>query len=395
MIPYNPGNLLPFYTEGYSSNDRRWQRHRQHGTDIFPYGLPCPRTRLLPFQVYFTGAQTDILAWTLVNPEDDTEQIVLDESTLEVSVMGDSSGFWVTWKAEEDLDVIPDCGFWYIFLNVDGKPQLVSEVLECRDLCGFEKIGLEIETDSCNVDGGNISFGLDPIVETGSGTTYVIQRKNGLSWHTIATNNEVTVVELLSAETREYRIQATTPCGLIITQPYIATWDSADGCGTLALSVQAVSINEAGILSTPAVWRWNFTNEKDKANVLYQTGYKQFLYMPHVVWDVPAIDREVETIVNGLGETTNQFTRTVERRGFETPDLPDYVLGFLAKAGDLDTILFEDAKLEFSLSPVNFEVENLTFESRQQGNTLNVGRFYFDVEAETWQGCQEDFVLAD
>lgn len=395
MIPVNPGNLLPFYTEGYNSNDRRWQRHRQIGTDVVPYGLPCPRTRLLPFQLYFDSPLDEISAFALVNAEDDTETIILNPEgpLLEIAENSDQTAFWVTFKAQIDLDIIPDCGYWYIFLNLGTTGQFVSEVLDCRDMCGFEVIGLAIQTDSCAVEDPVIQFGLEAVIETGIGSTYVIQRKVGLAFETIATNSSVTVVDTLANEEEEYRIQVTTACGLIITKTYNAGWSAADGCGTLVLALVTTSVNEAGILTSGSVWRLNFSNTTDKANVLYQTGYEQYLYLPMPVWDVPEIVREEDVRVNGNGEEIRRFTRTVERRGFEVADLPDYVLGWLTKSGDLNTIKMEDAKLVDALAQVEFAVENLNFESPgRQGVGLNIGRFYFDVEAEAFQGCQDNFV---
>lgn len=393
MIPSNPGNILPFYAIGYSANDLRFQRHRQFGTDLVPYGLPCPRTRLLPFQLSGTGTAPTPSAFVLFNPEDDTDAVILDHTVLNVQT--DLTRWWVTWKADTDLDVIPDCGYWYVYINLgDEGGQFYSEVLDCRDFCGFEVVDLQIQTDSCAVEDPVIQFVLEAAISAASGTTYTIQRKSGLSWDVIATNNDVTIQETLSNETREYRIVATTSCGLIITKSYVATWDSADGCATLTLGTPTTSTNEAGILSTGPVWRLNFSNTTDKANVLYQDGYEQYLYLPMPVWDVPEIVRETDVRVNGSGEEIRRFTRTVERRGFEVADLPDYVLGWLTKSGDLDTIKMEDAKLVDALAQVEFAVENLTFESPgRQGVGLNIGRFYFDVEAEAFQGCQDNFVL--
>ena len=394
MIPANPGNLLPFYPIGYSFNDLRYQRHRLPGQDLYRYGIPAPRTRLLPFQIFRDVAFDSVLSFVLFNAEDDTTSVILDTALLEVSQAADLASFWVTWKADTDLDVIPDCGNWYVFLNLGDAGVYYSEVMSLEDFCGFEKVGLSIGVDSCAIDGSAINFQLVADVEAGSGTTWSIQRKVGLTWSEIATGSTVSVSETLSNEARDFRIVATTACGLIITQTYNCTWDSADGCGTLTLGSPATSTNEAGILSTPPLWRLNISHSTDKANVLYQTGYEQYLYLPTVIWDVPEVNREIETQVNGNGEEIRRFTRTVERRGFEIPDVPDYVLGFLQKAGDHDTIEFEDAKLVSSLQPVSFQVENLTFEtSGRQGPSLNIGRFYFDVEAEAFQGCQENFVL--
>ena len=394
MIPVNPGNLLPFYSIGYSANDLRWQRHRQFGTDHVPYGLPCPRQRLIPFQLMIEATGITPASFVLFSPEDDSEAVTLDETTLTVET--DGTRTWVTWYADENLDVIPDCGFWYVFLNLgEAGGQYYSEVLDCRDFCGFEDAYLQISEGSCAESDPTFSFSLEAVISSGDGGSYVIQRKVGIAFETIATNNSVAIVDTITNEAEEFRLVFTTPCGLIITKTYNATWDAADACATLALVQDgATSINQAGVLSTAPVWRLNFGNTTDKANVLYQNGYEQYLYLPFPIWDVPEINREVDIRVNGEGTEIRRFTRTVERRGFEVADLPDYVLGFLTKAGDLDTIKFEDAKLVTALVQVELSIENLTFESQsRQGTALNVGRFYFDVEAEAFQGCQENFVL--
>jgi len=312
-----------------------------------------------------------------------------------LEIENDATYYWVTWMADVDLDVVPDCGYWYVFLNLGENGTFVSEVLDCRNLCGFEIVGLEIQADSCAVDAGDITFILDAVIEAGDGTTYTIQRKNGLAWDTVATDASYTATETAADESHQYRIQATTPCDLIITQTYTVTWTSGDECATLDIGTATTSTNEAGILTTGPVWRLNFSNTTDKAQVLYQQGYEQYLYLPLPVWDVPEIQREAEIAVNGNGEEIRRFTRTVERRGFEVADMPDYVLGWLTKAGDLDTIKLEDAKLVSALAQVELSIENLTFESpNRQGVGLNIGRFYFDVEAEAFQGCQENYTLA-
>jgi hypothetical protein len=65
MIPFNPGNLLPFRT------DRRFLRHKQAGTNRHPFGLRCPAARLMPFQLYIDGGASAV-TWKLVDPADDT-----------------------------------------------------------------------------------------------------------------------------------------------------------------------------------------------------------------------------------------------------------------------------------------------------------------------------------
>lgn len=394
MIPVNPGNLLPFYDQAYGAADRRWQRHRLPGQDVTPYGLPCPRFRLVPFQLSFAVAGMAVTSWALVNPEDDTETVVLDETLLDVQNDG-ATRSWVTWYADQNLDVIPDCGYWYVVLNLGEVGTFVSEVLDCRNFCGFEVTGMEIRPDNCLEDAGNLSFALDAVIQAGDATTYIIQRFAASVWTTIATDDSVAVIELASAESIQYRIVVTTECGLVVTKTYTATWTEGDACATLLLTLNSTVTDESDILTTGPVWRLSFSNSIDKGSVLYQNDYEQYLYLPTVIWDVPEVEREIDITVDGNGGETRRFTRTVERRGFETPDIPDYVIGWLTKAGDLDTILFEDAKLDNAAVNVEFSVENLTFESpERQGTALNIGRFYFNVEAEAFSGCQENFELA-
>jgi hypothetical protein len=113
------------------------------------------------------------------------------------------------------------------------------------------------------------------------------------------------------------------------------------------------------------------------------------MYIPEPVWDVPVIERAVEVSVNGSGNETTRFSRTVERKRFEFADMPDWALGFLAKCGDLDTIAFSDIVV-----PDSFTMTNVQFENRRQGAALNIGALSFDAEIETFAGCLEDYTLA-
>lgn len=388
MIPTNPGNLLPFFLPGYNDEHRPYHRHRQIGTDQVPYGILASRTRLMPFQFYTAGAEVNILGWELISAVDDTTTVTLDETTLTKSVMGDDSGFWVTWDASAVLDTIPDCGYWYSVVEIEGVGKVYSEVMYLTDLCGLETAGLEISPDSCANGTGNFSFTLAPVINAATGYVYTIERFNA-GWSVIATNDDVGLVESDSPGSRQYRIVCTTLCGVIITTTYTATWDTGDPCGTISLGAGTTTTNLDGIAPGTATWRLTFTHSTDKGQVLYQNGYTQWLFLPAPVWDRPEITRTVERTEDGNGNETLRFSRTVTRQGFEFADCPDWLITFLAKCGDLNTIVYEDV-----LTGVSFPVTNVTFESREQGPALNVGRIYFDAEIETFADCQENFDLA-
>lgn len=380
MIPSNPGNVLPFYTK------KRWQRHRLEGQNRVPFGLVCPRTKLLPFQLFVEGdAGTDVIVWELFSPTNDLTYVVLDETFLTISEKADNSGYWITWNADDTLDTVPDCGFWYIRLTIEGV-EYYSEVLDCRDICGEDDARLEIVADSCSVAGSDLIFSLQASVFSKSGYTYQLQ-KYLLGWSTISTNEtyEITLVE--ANETADIRIQVVTVCGLIMTRTYRATWTSGDACNTLVLTEQTPANNTANVGNNPS-WRLTFSNSSDKGNVLYSGRYEQRLYIDPV-WDAPEVSRQIETEVNGNGNEVRRFTRTVERKRFEFADLPDYAIGFLSKCGDLDSVALQEIETldETTLS-------NVLFDSRRQGPALNIGVITFESETEAFSGCQEDFELA-
>lgn len=271
MIPVNPGNLLKF------NSDAVWQRHNQPGQDRVPFGLKCPKTRGLPFQLYFPSG-AGVATWELVNPLDPTGGIsyALDAGDLLIS-MKDGGGFWVTWTAFVDLSATVACGFYEYWVTVDG-------------------------------------------------TVY----KSEVMHFTESTEGDV-------------------------------------------------------------VYRIRFTSTKDKDNVLYTSfSYHQFLYPTRWAWDRPKIDRESVVEVDGNGKKTTAFSRTVARFRLEFADIPDYAINFLSKCGDLDSVQFEDFDGTITVVPM----QNITFDTRAQGSSLNVGIFEFDAESEAFNGCQPDFITA-
>jgi hypothetical protein len=114
MIQANPGNLLKFNRQPV------WQRHKQPGQNRVPFGLKCPSSRLMPFQLFFPSG-AGVATWKVVNPVDDTGATftAMDAGDLTIETAADGS-FWVTWYATADLTNIVDCGFWEVWVTVDG-----------------------------------------------------------------------------------------------------------------------------------------------------------------------------------------------------------------------------------------------------------------------------------
>lgn len=269
MIQVNGGNILKFVT------NKAFQRHNQPGQDRTPFGLRCLQTRLMPFQLFFSGG-SGVVSWKIVNPTDTTGASGTAMTAGDLVVTNkDGGGFWVTWDAGANLTTdVPECGFWEIWLTVDGTVYY-SEVLH-------------------------------------------------------------------------------------------------------AASPEEVNS-----------YRFSFSNSTDKGNVLYQNGYIQRFYPTAVVWDRPVVDRDVALEVDGNNNEITRFSRTVARYRLEVPDLPDYVLPFFAKCGDLSSVSYGTG-----ISGQVVNMSNVTFESRVQGVALNTGIFTFDAEIEAFNGCQENFELA-
>lgn len=380
MIPINPGHILPCYDE------RRWQPHRWRGGDVYPSAPLAPRTRLIPFQAWFAGPEPSVKVFQLVDPSNDGNVIELTND-INIDVKGDGSGFWATWFANETLSTIPDCGYWYPRWTFDGT-EYNFHPLQLADLCGFEDALLEIAAEGCAEAAGTLTIPLAVTIYAGPRSVFVVERYN-IGWSVIASNDtSFTQDEATALEEADYRIVMTSECGTILTVTYHVTWDSADACNTLAIAETSRSRNTANAGTFPA-WRINANNgTSDKANVLYQTGYVQYYYVASPVIDTHLIDREVQKTVDGYGNETRRFTRTVARYAIEFADVPDCAIPFLSKLGDMQNVLFEDAELGDA-----FEMEDCEFEVRRVGAFQNIGRITFTAEIEAFSQCQQNFEL--
>ena len=191
MIAINPGNLLKFNLHAV------FQRHKQTGQDRHPFGLKCPVATLLPFQL-FVDSTASAVTWKLVSPSDDTGATFTAMTAGDLTIENkDGGGSWITWLGTTDLTTAPTCGFWEIWVEVDG-------------------------------------------------TTYY---------------SEV---------------------------------------------IHAVDESEGDL-----TWRFRFGHSTDKANVLYQSGYQQYYFQTKWAWDRPQVDRDLEVNVDGNGNETTRFSRTV------------------------------------------------------------------------------------
>jgi len=126
MKQFNPGNLLKFNFQ------QVFQRHNQPGQDRVPFGLRAPMKRLMPFQVYFPAGAT-FGGWKLSNPNDPTGSTFIGMTTGDLEVENSvDGGTWITWYGNVDLTTPATCGFWEVWLNINGV-FYYSEVLQVYD----------------------------------------------------------------------------------------------------------------------------------------------------------------------------------------------------------------------------------------------------------------------
>lgn len=385
MINFNPGNVLSFRT------NKRFQRHRLLGQDYLPFGLTCPQSRLLPFQLFLPIEETPEINFTLVNAADESETIMQDTALLEIkekSGGGGDYGFWVTWKAGVNLTTIPACGFWYVKIGYDDK-EVYSEVLHCKPDGTFDAIGLILTPNGCSYsEGDTLDFGVTADDDLSAPpVSQTVEAYLNDDWQTIGpTGGTVSIAEFPPNIVQIRRI-VTTASGQQITVVYEATWnDVFDPCADLQLIL--ISTTTSGG-TFPERWRLRMKNETDKGDVLYQTGYEQQLYIKPV-FDRSDVEEQIDRKISAKGNETSRYTRTVERIKFEAPDIPDYVVFFLAMLKDLSSVILEDAS-----TGIGFPLTYTKFTARPAGPSLNIGEFSAERNYEVFSGCQPNYALAE
>ena len=388
MINFNPGNVLSFRT------NKRFQRHRLLGQDYLPFGLTCPQSRLLPFQLFLPVEETPEINFTLVNAADESETITQDVALLEIKEKNGGSGeygFWVTWKAGVNLTTIPACGFWYVKIGYDDQ-EVYSEVLHCKPDASFDRVGIVLVADSCVFAPGDpleITVAADDDLSAAP-VSQTIEAYLNDDWQTIGPSGGViTLAEFPPNEIKVRRIVQTVS-GQQLTIQYIISWSDAESpCDDIHIDLDPdfPATTSGGAL--PERWRLRMKNETDKGNVLYQTGYEQQLYIKPV-FDRSDVERNIDKKVSSKGNEISRYTRTVERLKFEAPDIPDYVAFFLSTLGDLSSVILEDAS-----TGIGFELLNTEFTARPAGPSLNIGEFSAERNYEVFSGCQPNYALAE
>ena len=269
MIPVNPGNILPFYT------DKDMQRHRQHGSDQQPFGLLASRTQLIPWQLRGQSGFVSSITVSLVNALDESMVTVITPDLEYIYQLG--GGWWITYKGATISDTVDDCGYYYLKVEAGFFGTFYSDVMQ--------------------------------------------------------------VINLQSK-------------------------------------------GEEGKLE----W-WS---ETDKAEVLYQTGYKQHVwFQPNPVWGIPEIKDSPEELRNGFGKLVDTFAITEERLQFDVASIPDYALHTLTGVGYNDNV-----KVSASMNGIlkyELTIEEVRFQHRKEGIALNTGTFSCIGRREIFTACQPNF----
>ena len=378
MLISNPGNFVPCYP------DPRWQRHRQIGQDT-PFGLPAPSSRLLPMQAYFPTGGLSALSFVLVNARNEEESLAQSASLLEAKE-NSTGGYWITWKADQNLTQVPECGYWYAIIG-NGSRQFFFEVLHLKPNASFDRVGLALEDNSCDFSAGTLTFGILAADQlTNAATEQTIEYFDNSEWQTVGETGGTIAFQDFPPNSIQVRRIVLNSMGVTLVATYTVTWDDADPCASLALNPVS-SVNSGGTVAE--VWRLRATNSGDKGTTLYQTGYEQQLFI-EPIFDVPETERETEITENGFGDEVTRTSRSAEKIAFEVRNLPDYLLHPLAMLGDLSDVILETVGGEHS-----FGLVNTSFAHRKQSPALNIGEFKADRRIEVFTNCQPNFSLVE
>ena len=381
MIKVNAGCILPFYTRTI------WQRHRLVGQDIEPYGLKCPNARLMPFQVRGTTGTATSVTWKLVNAVSEssgiTDEISLSNSVLEISDI-DGGGWYVSYFSNNDISVVPDCGFYYIVLTVSGVPYY-SELLHLDGVSSEDAVSMSI--DSCTfVDGiMTIIVSQDDTLSAAIANEAIYYYTNG-SWEFAGTfDATIQWVPLDGTTIQLYRRVKLITGREITVYGQLTFTDDANPCDDLAIEI----FNQTSIGGTE-LWRVLFYSTLDKGEVLYQTGFRQWFYLKEKpVFGIPTFEIDEDTKKDGFGKEITVVSNITERLPFEFFPIADFAAqGIVECCYSSDEVYLEEVVSSFS-----YLLKNPRYAARPETVGLSVGQITSELNTVTIS-CQDNKVLA-
>jgi hypothetical protein len=358
------------------------------GTDLTPFGLLGLNTRLIPFQITGETGTATVNAFEVINATDETIVLTQSTSLLEVSDVA-PEGWFVTWKATVDLDEVPDCGFWYIRVQV-GSTSYYSDVLHLPDVNANDVVGFEL--GDCNLTNGILELFLesaDTLTGTVVSESFSYFDPAQAQWYSQG-GADCTIQFLSSANgtgvTIPVKREVTLSSGKTISRYGEITYtDDSSPC-----SDAVITLFDQEVIDPTERWLIKLVTYNDTAHVLNQTGYQQYLYLPiPPIMDRPDVSvDEGSPITNGYGQEISQLALIQERGKFEVSHVPDYCLGPLTEiCYTADVMTVTDI-----LSGIAIALTDIRFEARAASPQWNVGIFTFK-RSEITIHCREDFEI--
>lgn len=132
-----------------------------------------------------------------------------------------------------------------------------------------------------------------------------------------------------------------------------------------------------------------WSNTKDMAGLLYQTGWRQELYLRGWL-SRPVLQRNEEVVIDGYGKERVVSSRTVQRYEVEVLPLHDSQLNALQIIRDHD-----NKQLFNTETGETFNMDNYTFAFEPIGKAYNKGVITFDTKETLNTGHGRNFELGD
>lgn len=380
MINQNPGCILACYLTP------TMQRHRLVGQNLTAFGLRAPNARLMPFQCKGETGTATVTSFKLVNAVAQSNgvpiEITLNTTLLEVT-QRTGGGWWVTWKAQEDLNIIPDAGLWYPVVVVNSV-SYYFEVLHLREVNSSDVAGIQLI--SCALEDGAIQIELseDDTLSTTT-TSESIEYYNGTDWIFAGSTDAGFLWNAAAGGPILIRRTVVLNGGRTLTASGEITYtDSLAPCEDLA-----VNIYSTGTIAPGEKWRLRFAPSMDHGTVLYQTGFEQWIYFNDPpVFLPPEITVEDDPVTDGFGQEVVNVATVKNDGRFEFGNIPDYATPALVMLGYLE----DTAYLEEFQSGLSLPIERVRIAARRQDVQTNAITVTF-TESETVVRCEDNFTI--
>lgn len=138
------------------------------------------------------------------------------------------------------------------------------------------------------------------------------------------------------------------------------------------------------------IYKLEFYNSTDVDGILYQTGYRQRIWLQNCVWDTPELIDNNENLTDGNAVEVLTFQSVQRRAVLAFPYLPDFWQGALHRIRMHDSVTL--TKLQTN-EPIVLNGNNPELAVDDQDICFKKGRLSWIESTQVLKGCETDYVL--